>query len=74
MYNGILSDIAYKRLKAISEYLGIKYTKPNDLTYIVKPNDSLYKIASKYNTTITQIIEKNNLTTNTIYPGAVLKI
>ena len=67
-------EMAEATVKAISEYLGIKYTKPNDLTYIVKPNDSLYKIASKYNTTITQIIEKNNLTTNTIYPGAVLKI
>lgn len=61
-------------VKAISDYLGIKYSNPSEITYIVKPNDSLYKIASKYSTTIDSIKNLNNLTSNTIYPGAVLKI
>lgn len=61
-------------VKAVSEYLDIEYTNPNEITYIVKPNDSLFEIAKKYNTTISKIKENNGLTTNTIYPGAILKI
>ena len=58
----------------VSNYLGINYSNPNTITYIVKPNDSLYKIAEKYGTTITKIKNLNNLTSDTIYPGAILKI
>lgn len=61
-------------VKAVSEYLNIEYSNPNEITYIVKPNDSLYKIAEKYKTSVSKIKENNNLTTNTIYPGAILKI
>jgi N-acetylmuramoyl-L-alanine amidase len=61
-------------VKAISEYLGIKYSNPKEITYIVKPNDSLYKIALKYNTTVNNIKNLNNLTSDIIYPGAILKI
>ena len=61
-------------VKAVSEYLNIEYSNPKEITYIVKPNDSLYKIAEKYKTSVSKIKENNNLTTNTIYPGAILKI
>ena len=61
-------------VKAVSEYLNIEYSNPNEITYIVKPNDSLYKIAEKFNTSVSKIKENNNLTSNTIYPGAILKI
>ena len=61
-------------VKAVSEYLNIEYSNPNEITYIVKPNDSLYKIAEKFKTSVSKIKENNNLTTNTIYPGAILKI
>lgn len=61
-------------VKAVSEYLNIEYSNPNEITYIVKPNDSLYKIAEKYKTSVSKIKENNNLTSNTIYPGAILKI
>lgn len=61
-------------VKAVSEYLDIEYTNPNEITYIVKQNDSLFEIAKKYNTTISKIKENNGLTSNTIYPGAILKI
>lgn len=66
--------LAESVVKAVSEYLDIEYTNPNEITYIVKPNDSLFEIAKKYNTTISKIKENNGLTTNTIYPGAILKI
>ena len=61
-------------VKAVSEYLNIEYSNPNEITYIVKPNDSLYKIAEKFNTSVSKIKENNSLTSNTIYPGAILKI
>ena len=38
-------------------------------TYIVKKNDTLYGIASKYNTTVDILKRLNNLTTNTLYIG-----
>lgn len=66
--------LAEATVKAVSDYLGINYSSPNTITYIVKPNDSLYKIAEKYGTTITKIKNFNNLTSDTIYPGAILKI
>lgn len=67
-------SLAESTVKAVSEYLGIEYSNPNVITYIVKPNDSLYKIAEKYGTTVNRIKELNNLSSNTIYPGAALKI
>lgn len=67
-------SLAEATVKAVSDYLGINYSAPNTITYIVKPNDSLYKIAEKYGTTTTKIKNLNNLTSDTIYPGAILKI
>jgi len=43
-------------------------------TYTVQKNDSLYKIAQKYNTTVAAIKAENNLKGDIIYPGQVLKI
>ena len=43
-------------------------------TYTVKKGDSLYSIASKYRTTVNDIVRLNNLTTNTLQIGQLLKI
>lgn len=61
-------------VKSIATYLGLPYTPPKDITYIVKPNDSLYKIAEQFDVPIATIQEYNNLSSDIIYPGATLLI
>ena len=48
-------------------------TSPNT-TYTVKSGDSLYSIARKFNTTVDDIKSLNNLTSNILSIGQVLKI
>ena len=43
-------------------------------TYVVKSGDNLYSIARKYNTTVDEIKKLNNLTSNLLSIGQVLKI
>lgn len=50
-------------------------TNPNNMfLYTVKSGDSLYKIARKYNTTVDEIIDLNNLKTTNLSIGQVLRI
>lgn len=63
---------------AIEECFGEDYTPPesntNTINYTVKKGDSLYKIANLYNTSVSAIIRLNNLTTNNLSIGQVLKV
>lgn len=43
-------------------------------TYTVVKGDSLYSIAKKFNTSVSEIVSINNLTSNTLNIGQVLKI
>lgn len=62
----------YNEVQAkVNEICNIK----KEVTYIVKPGDTLSKIASKYKTTYQAIASKNGITNpNKIYVGQVLKI
>lgn len=42
--------------------------------YTVQKGDSLYEIAKKYNTTVSDLTDVNMLTSNAIFPGQVLLI
>lgn len=57
--------------QAVEECFGEEYN-PN--TYTVVKGDSLYSIARKFNTTVDNIKNKNNLKNNTLSIGQVLKI
>ena len=53
---------------------GANQQEENYSTYIVKAGDSLYKIATLYQTSVNAIKDLNNLTSNTLSIGQTLKI
>lgn len=70
----------YKKLaeavvKSIANYAGVSYSPANmEGYYIVKKGDSLWSIASKNNTTVDNIKKLNNLSSNNLSVGQVLKL
>ena len=62
----------------IEECIGVDYTTPvsntQTITYTVKKGDSLYSIAREFNTSVDTLININNLKSNNLSIGQVLKI
>jgi len=59
----------------VEECYGEDFVVPdNSVTYTVKKGDSLYQIAKKFNTSVDNIKRKNNLTSNNLSIGQILKI
>lgn len=59
------------------ECFGEDYTPPvssNTIEYVVKRGDSLYSIANRYNTSVNQIMNLNNLSSINLSIGQLLKI
>lgn len=48
--------------------------EPKENVYIVKSGDSLYKIAQNYDTTVSEIMQLNNLTSTSLSIGQILEI
>lgn len=70
-------ELAEAVIKAIMNYKGLPYIAPagtTTSTYTVKKGDTLYSIANTYNTTIDEIKKLNNLTSNNLSIGQVLKL
>ena len=61
-------------VKAVLEYKGIPYENELIENYIVKKGDTLYSISNKFNTTVDNIKQANNLTNNILSINQVLKI
>lgn len=61
---------------AINQILRIPIKVPSSPNvYIVKPGDTLYSIAKKFDTTVNELINLNQITTpNIIYPGQQIKL
>ena len=52
----------------------VKANDTNNLTYVVKPGDTLYNIAKRYNTTVDTLKDLNNLDSNLLKIGETLII
>ncbi len=61
-------------LLSIGQILKIPVSTTSNIEYIVKAGDTLYSIASTYNTTVNNIKAKNNLINNTLQIGQKLII
>lgn len=63
----------------VEECIGPDYTPPTSIqssyqNYTVARGDSLYSIARKFNTTVDDLVNLNNLTSNNLSIGQILKI
>ncbi len=70
-------ELAEAVISAVANYIGVPYKAPNGLitnTYVVQKGDTLYSIANKLGTTISELKKENNLTSNTLQIGQVLRI
>ena len=70
-------ELAEAVISAVANYIGVPYTPPEDLitnTYVVQKGDTLYSIANKLGTTVSELKKENNLTSNTLQIGEVLRI
>lgn len=74
-----LLDYVEGVVKAVSNYIGINYILPgeensNENVYIVKSGDTLYQIAKKYDITVNDLKNINNLVNDNLFIGQSLKI
>ena len=75
-----LLDYAEGVVEAVANYIGVNYTPPGQTQpdssnlYTVKRGDTLYSIASRFNTTVQAIKTLNNLTSNNLSIGQTLQI
>lgn len=64
-------------IKAVADYKGFTYVPPEGFvsnSYTVQKGDSLYSIAQKLGTTVDELKKLNNLTSNNLSIGQILKI
>ena len=70
-------NLAEAVIRAVLDYKGLPYTPPEGYIsdiYTVQSGDSLYSIARKLGTTVNELKSLNNLTSNNLSIGQILKI
>lgn len=70
-------DLAEAVIKSVLEYKGVPYYEPSTIItdkYVVMKGDTLYGIAKKLDTTVSELKKINNISDNLINVGDVLKI
>src|SRR5699024_11040212 len=64
-------------IRAVADYKGFNYIPPEGFvsnSYTVQKGDTLYGIANKLGTTVDELKKLNNLTSNNLSIGQILKI
>ena len=61
-------------VRAVSNYLGVPYIPPYFTIHVVRPGESLYKIAQLYDITVDKLIADNGLQSNDLEVGQELYI
>ncbi|CDQ41518.1 N-acetylmuramoyl-L-alanine amidase family protein [Virgibacillus salexigens] len=75
-----INDVARGHVNGIVKAFGLKAksngggSKPSKDTYTVKSGDTLWDIANDHDMTVKQLKDLNNLSSDTIHPGQVLKV
>jgi len=75
-----LNDYVEGVVRAIADYIGYPYSPPGSSgstdgnTYVVKKGDTLYKIAAMFGLSVDELKKINNLSSNTLQIGQVLKL
>lgn len=67
-------DLAEAVVGAVVNYIGGTYSPTVGTYYTVKSGDSLWSIAKKYGVTVNELKTANNLTSNTLSIGQILRI
>ncbi|MCM3726880.1 NlpC/P60 family protein [Neobacillus cucumis] len=68
-WNNLISDTLY-----VNQKLSLLAPHSHDTTYTVQSGDTLWKISSRFNISVTQLKTMNNLATDTIQVGQVLMV
>lgn len=61
-------------VKALADYTGVKYVPVSGNYYTVQKGDSLWSIAKKLGVTVDELKKANNLTSNSLSIGQLLKV
>ena len=67
-------EYAESVVKTIATQLGVSYLYDSSDEYLVKKGDSLWSISKKYNISVDELKQYNNLKTNTLSINQILKI